>query len=202
MLVTVNKPCHVPHASRITTWETGFTKILFGVSEEWVRFWLHASLVTDLIKLKKHWGEREREVKKERQLHSFLRYTQTQLMSEAYLEPSSTSTMQLFFCEMLTFIDRYLFSQKNYIANVRLSSKYPCCRVNWIYMECRFTVNIFERSCFGSCLVVLFWRLYRLCRESCLYQRLLEKRHVPALPFLRLWVGASLLHWDCSIVLY
>ena len=34
MLVTVDKPCHVPHASGTTTSETMFTKICFGVSKE------------------------------------------------------------------------------------------------------------------------------------------------------------------------
>ena len=34
MLVPVNKPRHVPHASQITTWGTIFTKIVFGVSKE------------------------------------------------------------------------------------------------------------------------------------------------------------------------
>ena len=37
ILVTVFNPCHVPHASRITTWGTLFTEILFSVSKEWVR---------------------------------------------------------------------------------------------------------------------------------------------------------------------
>ena len=52
-LVTVNKLCHVPHASRITTWETVFTKIFFAVSKEWVRSWSHASKVTNLKTLAK-----------------------------------------------------------------------------------------------------------------------------------------------------
>ena len=46
MLVTVHKPCHVPHASRITTSGTIFTEKLFSVSKEWVRPWSHAFLIT------------------------------------------------------------------------------------------------------------------------------------------------------------
>ena len=34
MLVTVNKPCHVPHTSRITISGTTFTQIFFGVSKK------------------------------------------------------------------------------------------------------------------------------------------------------------------------
>ena len=39
----------------------------------------------------------------------------------------------------------------------------------------------------------VFSRLYGLSQEACFYQRLLERRNVPALPFVRLWVRASLL---------
>ena len=46
MLVTVHKLCHVPHASRITTWATIFTERLFSVSKEWVRSWSLVSLIT------------------------------------------------------------------------------------------------------------------------------------------------------------
>ena len=46
MLVTVHKPCHVPHASRITTSGTIFTERRFSVSKEWVRPWSHAFLIT------------------------------------------------------------------------------------------------------------------------------------------------------------
>ena len=45
MLATVLNPCHVPHTLRITTWRTLFTERLFIVSKEWVRSWLHASLI-------------------------------------------------------------------------------------------------------------------------------------------------------------
>ena len=47
MLVTVHNPCYVPHASRITTWITIFTEILFSVSNEWVRFWSHFFLINN-----------------------------------------------------------------------------------------------------------------------------------------------------------
>ena len=46
MLFTVHNPCHMLHASRITTWRTIFTKRLFSVSKEWVRSWSHAFLIT------------------------------------------------------------------------------------------------------------------------------------------------------------
>ena len=46
MLVTVHKPCCVPHASRTTTSGTIFTERLFSVSKEWVRSWSHAFLIT------------------------------------------------------------------------------------------------------------------------------------------------------------
>ena len=46
MLITVHKPCHVPHASRITTSGTIFTERRFSVSKEWVRPWSHAFLIT------------------------------------------------------------------------------------------------------------------------------------------------------------
>ena len=98
MLVTKNKPCHMPHASLITTWETIFTKILFGVSQEWVRSWSYASLVTDLrtfakklsaIRPKTLRRKRKRKRrKKERQLQSFSRYTQTQKMLKYSLSPN------------------------------------------------------------------------------------------------------------------
>ena len=48
LLVTVNKPCHVPHALRVTTWGTIFTETPFGVSKEWVISWSHVSVVTNL----------------------------------------------------------------------------------------------------------------------------------------------------------
>ena len=47
MLVTMNKWCHVPHASRITTLGKIFTKIPFGLPKEWVRSWSHAFLITN-----------------------------------------------------------------------------------------------------------------------------------------------------------
>ena len=46
ILVTVHKPCHVPHASWVTTWGTIFIERLFSVSQEWVRSWSHAFLIT------------------------------------------------------------------------------------------------------------------------------------------------------------
>ena len=52
-LVTVDKPCHVTHASGITTSETTFPKICFGVSKEWVRSWPHVFLITKIKKLTK-----------------------------------------------------------------------------------------------------------------------------------------------------
>ena len=45
MLGTVFKPCHVPHASRITTLEILFMERRFSVSKELVRSWSHVSLI-------------------------------------------------------------------------------------------------------------------------------------------------------------
>ena len=45
MLVTIHELCHVPHASRITTCGTIFTKRHFSVSKEWVRSWSHTFLI-------------------------------------------------------------------------------------------------------------------------------------------------------------
>ena len=53
MLVTMNKWCHVPHASRITTLGKIFTKIPFGLPKEWVRSWSHAFLITNAKTLAK-----------------------------------------------------------------------------------------------------------------------------------------------------
>ena len=53
MLVTVNKTCHVPHASQITTWRKILTEVFVGVSKEWVRSWSHASVMTNVKKLAK-----------------------------------------------------------------------------------------------------------------------------------------------------
>ena len=80
MLVTVFKPCHMPHASQITTWGTLFTERLFSVSKEWVRSWSHTSLIiydkTFAKKLKavcpKSCWEGEKEKEKERQLQSVM----------------------------------------------------------------------------------------------------------------------------------
>ena len=80
MLVTVFKPCHVLHASRITTSGTLFME-KFSVSKESVRSWSHASLIiyhrTFAKKLKavrpKSCPEREKEKEKERQLQSVMR---------------------------------------------------------------------------------------------------------------------------------
>ena len=76
MLVTVFHLCHVPHASRITTWGTLFTERLFSLSKEWVRSWLHSSLTicekTFATRLKevrpKSYGEGETEKEKEQEL--------------------------------------------------------------------------------------------------------------------------------------
>ena len=81
MLVTMFKLCHVPHASRITTWGTLSTEIYFGVSKEWVRSWSHASLIiyhkTFVKKLKaarpKSYQEGEKEKEKERKLENVMR---------------------------------------------------------------------------------------------------------------------------------
>ena len=69
--------CHMPHASKIITCRKIFTELFYCVSKEWVRYWSHASLVTNLKfffknfqqSVQKHWRERERR-KKERQLQS------------------------------------------------------------------------------------------------------------------------------------
>ena len=45
-LVTVHKPSHVPHASRITTWGTIFMEIFYNLSKECVRSWSYAFLIT------------------------------------------------------------------------------------------------------------------------------------------------------------
>ena len=47
MLITVNKPYHVPHSSWITTSALIFTETCLGVSKEWVRFSSHAFLKTN-----------------------------------------------------------------------------------------------------------------------------------------------------------
>ena len=44
MLVTVNKPYHVPHSSRITTWGTIFMDVFFGVLEGMIQLILKRSL--------------------------------------------------------------------------------------------------------------------------------------------------------------
>ena len=78
MLVTVFKPCHVLHASRITTSGTLFME-KFSVSKESVRSSSHASLIiyhkTFAKKLKavRTKSCREREKEKERQLQSVMR---------------------------------------------------------------------------------------------------------------------------------
>ena len=46
MMVTVNKPCHIPHMSWIITCGTIFMGGHFGVSKEWVRSWSHEFLIT------------------------------------------------------------------------------------------------------------------------------------------------------------
>ena len=46
ILVTVHKPCHVPHMPQITTWGTISVEICFDVPEEWVRSWSHVFVIT------------------------------------------------------------------------------------------------------------------------------------------------------------
>ena len=77
MLVTMFKPSHVPHASRITTSGTLFMERPFSVFKEWVSSWSHASLIVydktfpkklQAVHPKYCWeGEKE---KKRKQLHS------------------------------------------------------------------------------------------------------------------------------------
>ena len=85
MLVTVNKRCHESHAPRIATWETIFTETFFVVLKEWARSWSHTSVVTNVKMLAKKFLSvrpkttlRIRKRKKDCQLRSVLRYTQTQ----------------------------------------------------------------------------------------------------------------------------
>ena len=81
MLVTADKPCHVPHASRITTWGTIFTEKLFSVFKEWVKSWSHAFMISYLKTFTKNfwqsvqrkWLAGKKEKKLVRQLQSFLR---------------------------------------------------------------------------------------------------------------------------------
>ena len=74
-LVTVNKLCHVPHVSRIITSGIIFAEIPFAVSKEWVRFWPHVSLVTNVKMFLKSPSKNTEEKEKEK---SFLCYTQMQ----------------------------------------------------------------------------------------------------------------------------
>ena len=53
ILVTVDKPCHVPHTPRKTTWRKIFTERLYSVSKRWVRSWSHAFLIAYHKKLPK-----------------------------------------------------------------------------------------------------------------------------------------------------
>ena len=78
MLVTLHKPCHVPHASQITTW-TLFMERPFSVSKEWVKSWSHAFLITypktfpKKLKAERPKSCREGDKEKERQLQSVMR---------------------------------------------------------------------------------------------------------------------------------
>ena len=81
MLVTVHKPCHVPHASQITNWRTIFKERPFLVSKEWDRSWSRAFLIAyHKTFIKKFLAVRPEKVtrsiktkkKLERQLQSFL----------------------------------------------------------------------------------------------------------------------------------
>ena len=51
--VCMHKPCHVPHASQITTLGTIFTEIFFGASKELGKSWSHTFLITNLEKFGK-----------------------------------------------------------------------------------------------------------------------------------------------------
>ena len=78
MLVTVYKPCHVPRALEITTWEALFIERLFSVSKEWVRSWSHVFLIIYKTFAKIHKAVRPKscrkgEKEKERQLQSVTR---------------------------------------------------------------------------------------------------------------------------------
>ena len=79
MLVTMFKACLVAHASRITTWGTLFTEILFSLSKEWIRSWPHTSLITydktfaKKLKAIRPKPCREGGKEKERQLQSVMR---------------------------------------------------------------------------------------------------------------------------------
>ena len=53
MLGTVNKPCHVPGRSRITTLGTIFTEIPFDVSRKCVRSWSQTFFVNNIKTLAK-----------------------------------------------------------------------------------------------------------------------------------------------------
>ena len=65
MLVTVHKPCHVPHASRMKTSRTIFTERLFSVSKQWVRSWSHARWLKSFWKsAQKKWREGKKEKRK------------------------------------------------------------------------------------------------------------------------------------------
>ena len=67
--------CHVPHVSRIITSGIIFAEIPFAVSKEWVRFWPHVSLVTNVKMFLKSPSKNNEEKEKEK---SFLCYTQMQ----------------------------------------------------------------------------------------------------------------------------
>ena len=53
-LVFMEKSCHVPRASWLTTSGTIFREIFFGVSKEWVRSWSHTVLISNLKTLAKN----------------------------------------------------------------------------------------------------------------------------------------------------
>ena len=77
--------------------------------------------------------------------------------------------------------------------------KVPSCFKNPVKPTCIDLIltnrpNLFQHS--NTFETGLFWRLYELSRETCFVQWLLERRHVPMLPFTRLWVRASLPCWD------
>ena len=70
MLFTANKPCHVPHASRVTTSRKIFTEIFYFVFKELIRSWSYVSSLTNLKtffkKLLASTDEKEKQKKKKR----------------------------------------------------------------------------------------------------------------------------------------
>ena len=81
MLVNMNKPCLVPHASRITISGTIFTEtfLVCPMNESDLGYTFPGQKIKHVKTLGSFSKKRARKKeKKERQLQSFLRYTQTQ----------------------------------------------------------------------------------------------------------------------------